>query len=472
MSEPLRAVIYTRISKDAEEKGQGVARQEEDCRALCQRNGWTVAEVYVENDISASTKARAARPLYAEMLARARAGEFGAIVAYSNSRLTRRPREFEDLIDLAERRGTVIHTVVSGNDDLATADGRMIARIKASVDVGEAERTSERCARAKMQAAEKGLYRGGPRPYGFEKDGVRMRAAEARVIRESISAVLSGRSLAALAKDLNDRGLPTSTGRPWTYNRLRDVLIRPRHAGKLSKGRADRGEAEIVGDAVWDPIVDEETWRAVYALLIDPARRSPRGNATVWLGAGIYRCGRCGSVMRSTATGNTASRPGGRRHHYRCTASNHLTVAAVKTDEWVRTVVADLVRDPAMVATMVAPDPDLAAHRERRIALTERMADFERGLYEGNLHHSEFRRLTDRLTAELAEVDEKITASVQRSTSVPVLAAADPGAAFLAAPVDVQRAVLRSVLTVEVLPAPERGKPWSSARLRTAPVTS
>ena len=72
-------------------------------------------------------------------------------MAYSNSRLTRRFREFIDLIELAERRGVRISTVASGEDNLATADGRTNARIKASVDVGEAERISERVTRAKKQ---------------------------------------------------------------------------------------------------------------------------------------------------------------------------------------------------------------------------------------------------------------------------------------------------------------------------------
>lgn len=58
--------------------------------------------VCVDNDVSASTKSRKPRLQYAEMLTRARAGEFGAILAYSNSRLTRRPREFEDLDDFEE----------------------------------------------------------------------------------------------------------------------------------------------------------------------------------------------------------------------------------------------------------------------------------------------------------------------------------------------------------------------------------
>ena len=62
------AAIYCRISRDAEQEGLGVARQEEDCRALAGKSGFTVAEVYTDNDISASTKSRKARPAYDRML--------------------------------------------------------------------------------------------------------------------------------------------------------------------------------------------------------------------------------------------------------------------------------------------------------------------------------------------------------------------------------------------------------------------
>ena len=107
-------------------------------------------------------------------------------------------REVEDLIELHNRYGTRLHTVVSGDDDLSTADGRMTARIKASVDAAEAERTSERARRAKQQAAVEGRHRGGPRPFGWESDGMTVRESEARVLLEATRGVLAGRTLAAL----------------------------------------------------------------------------------------------------------------------------------------------------------------------------------------------------------------------------------------------------------------------------------
>jgi len=50
---PARVAIYVRISSDRTGASLGAARQEEDCRALCERLGWVVAWVYIEKDVSA-----------------------------------------------------------------------------------------------------------------------------------------------------------------------------------------------------------------------------------------------------------------------------------------------------------------------------------------------------------------------------------------------------------------------------------
>ena len=64
----MRTVIYCRISQDATGAGLGVQRQEKDCRALCRKRGWRVADVVVENDTSAYGKKR--RKLYEALLDR------------------------------------------------------------------------------------------------------------------------------------------------------------------------------------------------------------------------------------------------------------------------------------------------------------------------------------------------------------------------------------------------------------------
>ncbi|MET0493740.1 MAG: recombinase family protein, partial [Actinoplanes sp.] len=133
------AAIYTRISDDREGRELGVQRQRDDCTALAERLGLTVYRVYEDNDIGASTRSRKPRPEYQELLAGARSGAFSTVIAYTSSRLTRRPREHEGLIELAERHGTKFQYVASPSFDLNTSAGRRIARILAANDAGEAE---------------------------------------------------------------------------------------------------------------------------------------------------------------------------------------------------------------------------------------------------------------------------------------------------------------------------------------------
>src|SRR5215217_1566422 len=91
-----RAVIYTRISQDREGKRLGVEDQRRRCRDLASRSGYRVVADYEDNDTSASTKSRKPRPGFQAMLEDGRARRFDVVLAYSNSRLTRRLRELLD----------------------------------------------------------------------------------------------------------------------------------------------------------------------------------------------------------------------------------------------------------------------------------------------------------------------------------------------------------------------------------------
>lgn len=467
---PVPAAIYARISRDRAGAGLGVERQEADCRALAERLGWQVVAVYVDNDISAYSGRR--RPEYERMLDAVRAGEVRGVIAWHTDRLHRRATELEEFVTIAEAHYLEVQSVTAGNVDLSSASGRMVARMLGAAAQHEIDHARERVRRAKAQAAADGKYRGGMRPYGYESDGTTVREDEAQVIREASEAILAGRTLAAVERGLNERGLRTSTGNKWTYNRVRDVLIRPRNAGLLSTGRADRGEAEIVGKAQWAPILDEETWRALYKLLIDPARRKQQNTAVRWVGSGIYICGKCGEPMRCTQLGGSGTKRGGTvRRYYRCSGANHLMIRQDKTDKFVLDEVADLVRDDRVRAAMHPHDDDtVSADRQRRAVLIQRMANFEDDYAEGAITGSQLQRATASVTAEMEQIDGRMAVALRQVTASPVLGAPDPGEAFLKAPVDVQRAVLAAVLRVEVLPAASKGVAFSTSRLRLTSV--
>ena len=280
------AAIYVRISDDAAGQGLGVARQEEDCRALAEQQGYEVVRVYSDNDLSASKGKH--RPEYQAMLTAARAGEFKAVLAYSNSRLTRRPSEYEELIALNESHGVRYLTVVSGEDDLSTADGRMIARIKASIDAGEAERTAERVKRQKQQAAATGIPQAGRyRTFGYERDWT-VNEDEAKIVKEMFKRFIAGNSVNHVfdymreeCKDVN----PT-TGKHIRYSTVRGMLSNPRYAG------INTLNGEVVAKGNWEAIIDDATWAAAEARW-EKQPKAKTTNARKHLLSGFLYCGNC-----------------------------------------------------------------------------------------------------------------------------------------------------------------------------------
>lgn len=486
---PIPAAIYARISRDRTGENAGVERQEAECRALAARLGWEVVGVYVDNDISAASGAP--RPQYRAMLEGIRAGDVRGVLAWHTDRLHRRPVELEEFITLAESTGLQVQTAKAGDLNLSTSSGRMVARMLGAAARGEVDNMKDRIREQKKHAALSGAYRGGPRPFGFESDGVTVRESEAAIIREATDAILAGRSQASVARELAARGVKGTRGKPVTYGNLRDMLLRPRNAGILAHGLPNRSSTtnshtrtyEEIGKAEWPAIVPEEKWRALVSMITEPGRMTGVKSPTKWLGTGIYLCGvptgevdedgepiRCGARLRVAPHGGTKAKPYTRRYLYRCPASAHLTSRQDQTDEYVRGVVADLVRDPRIIAAMNPhADQSIVADREERARLTFRLENFERDYALGTITGAQLQRATAAVNAELEAVDARLAKALRQSASSSVLRAADPGQAFLDAPIDVQRAVLASALRVEVVPQARRGSVWSPERLRLTP---
>src|SRR5699024_9051622 len=183
------------------------------------------------------------------------------------------------------------------------------------------------------------------------------------------------------------------------------------------------------------------------------SRRIQQGNATRWLGSGIYICGKCGTTMRPAPTRG--------KYLYRCTAQAHLTVMTEQTVSYVRAVVADLVRDPRIVAALDDDGEEANADRARRAELATRLETFEADYMDGTISGKMLRASTDKVQAQIDEIDQRLTASMQRFASSKVTSAEDPGAAFLEAPIDIQRAVLAAIARVEIRPADRPGVRWS-----------
>ncbi len=305
MAEPTSAAIYCRISKARDGSTLGVDRQEPPTRALCERLGWKVERVFVDNDFSAYDGRY--RPDFEEMLGWAQEGRVGAIAAWDADRLTRNPdKDTGRIIELAERYGVQLATV-TGIYDLATPMGRRFFRQRGVDARWESEHRAERIRLAMEDLARAGTWSGGgTRPFGYLGDRVTphtfpfcllgsretVEGGEVQLICEAAERVLLGEALHAVLMDWIDRGVPTVTRRPWRTAVLRRLLLSPRIAGLRQH------QGATIGKATWPAIIDEATHERLKLLLTDPVRQLNGGKlARSYLLTGLIYCGVCGQKL-------------------------------------------------------------------------------------------------------------------------------------------------------------------------------
>lgn len=437
----IRAVIYARQSLDRSGAGAAVERQIADCRALAVSRGWEVVDVVSDNDVSASTGRQ--RPGYERVLGMIRAGAVDRVVVWHVDRLTRRIVDLEDVVELCERTGVRLATV-TGDLDLSTDVGRMVARILAAVARGEVERKSARQKRANLQRAQRGDVGWTRRPFGYDRvDGeVIVVEQEGQALQRAAEAVLAGSTLAAAARELDAEGHTTTASRPWNVTTLRRALLNPRYAGRA----VYRGEDH--GRGAWPVILDAATQQRLEDVLRDPSRRVHQGTAVKYLLSGICRCGRCGAVMFASPMGQK----GRRWVAYRCRAC-YLARRVEYVDEFVEGVLVARLSRPDAVDLFAPTSDDVHALRAEAVELRDRRDALADLLADGLLSAAKVREQTRVLADRLRAVEDRIAAAGQTSPMLALAHAEDVQAAWQRLGVRERREVVETLCSVRILPA-------------------
>jgi DNA invertase Pin-like site-specific DNA recombinase len=429
----VRAVIYTRLSRDKTGLSTSTADQERECRAYCDRSGWTLVTVLTDNDVSASNGKP--RPAYLELIRMLGSGQAEAVVVWSTDRLYRRPLDLEELITLAETQHLEIVALHSGLVDLSTPDGRAQARIGVAMNKAEVERLSERVLRKRASLRAEGKWTGGHRPFGYDpvpaEDGVGKvlipNAQEADAIRKGATALLNGSSLRAVARTWNEAGLLTpAKAQPWTLSHVREVLRRPL-PGILSPSDRAKILARLPGRA-------------------DGPRASGR-----YLLTGLMICEKCGGRMVGKATRT--------QRRYVCLESGrlHLSVLARNVDVTVCVEASEM--EIVLPDALLDPTEPLAQERGR---VEARLIELGESWAEGDLFAiSAAKRLQaklDRIDAELAKTRPPAKRAIARALDW--VAASEDGSLYESLRIDplARTWIEQLVESVTVSPAAKGGR--------------
>lgn len=438
--------MYARISQDRTGEAAGVQRQEDDARKLAESRGWTVAAVYVDNDLSAAGQKR--RPGFEQVLQDLEHGRAQVVIAWALDRLTRNRRDTVRLVETAQAAGATIALVRGSDMDMSTPSGRMIADLLAAVARAEIETKSDRQRRAHRQRTEQGLPSGGRRPFGYETGGMVIREDEAGAVRDGYRWLLAGVPLRQIARRWNDRGLPSPQprrdGSPswWLGPAVGQALRKPRYAGLMgSKGKPG-------GPAQWPALVDVDTWHAAVALLANPARRPSKGDQKLLTGVAL--CGKCGGRIWAG---------GGNRGHgvYRCSENGCVSRRRAPVDEFIRAVIVErLSRPDALDLLAAGPEdgPDVGAMAREIESLRQRLDPLAAAYADGALTITQLRAATERINSQMSELETRLADAAGQTTAAlhEVLTAADVAAAWDDLPTDAQRQAIAAIMEIRLFP--------------------
>jgi len=371
LNRKLRAFIYARVSKDPRRRETSIRDQMTDNRRTCADNDWTIAGEFKDPDRSASRHAKRSRPDWDEMLRRAKAGECDVIVFWESARAYRDLEVFVQLRKLCLNHGILLCYDGDVFDVSKPADWKRLTRDALDAEE-EAEKIRNRVLRTTRLSAERGAIHGKV-PYGFRrvydsKSGDLIGQVKdpdtADVIEEAAKRVAANETTYKIAKDFQNRGIPAprDAKRGWDPQTINQIVLNPAVIGK----RVHKGE--IVGDAVWDPILDELLYKKCKRILTNPERRTQRDSAVKYLLSGIA-VGPCGGVLRMRRN---------RGHKcYTCIVDFCASMEIVKLDQYVEAAVLEYISRPDFAAAFLPDSDDEAATHEAAALVEELQAELE-----------------------------------------------------------------------------------------------
>ncbi|WP_410677314.1 recombinase family protein, partial [Amycolatopsis sp. cmx-4-68] len=465
--------IYLRISEDRQNDELKVETQFEKLLQLFVARGFSLdrRHIFVDNDRSA--KHAGTRPDFARLLEVIKQRRLRVVGARDMTRLTRNRGDQLALFEPAEEAGILLMFARGADIDMGSTSGQIIADVLAAVARDEIKVKGDRHRDENLAAAQRGEPPSGPVPLGFNDDRVTHHPEQAEMVRQAYADLLAGATLSGIARKLNAAGMRSGKTRwargkegqecMWSPNSVRHMLLAPRNAGL----RAYKGE--IVGKAVWDPIVPEDTWRDAVALLGDSGRRQRKPTPRHLL-SGIARCP-CGEFV----TAGRAGRTGDHGFTYRCSLKDkasfgqtnagaavpvHVARRGDHVDAWIgHLVVERLSRDDAGELLLRPHDgPSVTELHAERARLRGKLETLTRQwMADKNANDIEYQEGKRFAREQLQRLNEQIEEMGQYNVLAPLIYAEDVEAAWIELMPDRKRAVIEVLFESITFLPPGRG---------------
>jgi site-specific DNA recombinase len=466
----VRALRYQRASQDKKEQGKSVHDQGVLNLKEITTRGWSDAGSFTDNDRSASRHATKGRPEFELLIEAIRAGKGDVLVIWEMARRERDLAVYVQIRDMCVEVGMYFWLVGGVLFDLRDKNDRMMLGFQAVQAEWMADSIRDNVLRGIVGAAEAGRPHGKV-TYGYRRiynsrtralerqepdtevrtataaDGTQTEYTRAGVVREIFDKVTGGVPLITIENELNARGVPSPAETTWRRGVIRKMVLNPVYIGK----RVLRGE--VVGDGMWDGLVDEDVYWAAVRLLQDPSRTTTRPGRAVHLLSYVVTCAVCGGPTSR----HTVLRKGWTGEMYSCLKRRCAAAPMGVMDEYVQRVVVAWLSRPdvyEILTAQTATDAEVGHARAEAQRLRVDLEEWRKLAEAGEVTPISFARAEKGLLAQITGHEARAA-----EAGVPPVLRGRIGEQAMAAwtalgdEVAVKRDIIRTVADIRLKPA-------------------
>ncbi|WP_334019495.1 recombinase family protein [Alteromonas sp. S015] len=321
-----KAISYVRYSSKEQAKGDSYRRQLEAAENYCKLNGLELDTTVVDSGVSAFKGANVETGALSNLIRDVDDGRIPrgtTLIIESLDRLSRLPvnKAIRLLMELVEDKGLTIvtlsdnQTYIENSFDMVKLMSSLVVMSRAHEESAmKSKRLSAVWARKKEEARE-GHILSPMVPSWIKVEGGEMVVMEdrAEAVREAFRIMSKGFGSTATIRQLNERGIPSPTGRKWARTSLRRLVETQNVIGHYQPHTKIGGIRKPIGDLIknyYPAIIDEDTyWSVRHKAKAGAGSNATRKGKTGNLFSGLATCGKCGARMRFFDKG-TGSRGG------------------------------------------------------------------------------------------------------------------------------------------------------------------
>ncbi len=461
----MRVAIYCRLSEEDRNKQSdnddslSIQNQKSMLLEYALERKWEVYSLYIDDDYAGADRNR---PEFNRLLKDAEERRFDIVLCKTQSRFTRELELVERYIhDLFPRWGIRFISIVD-NADTANKGNKKSRQINGLVNEWYLEDMSESIKSVLTNRRRNGHHIGSFALYGYLKDPdvkghLIVDEEAASVIREIFTLFSQGMGKTAIARYLNDKGIPNPTeykrlkgmsykqpksrnSTLWKYSAISKMLTNEMYIGNMVQGKygsvsyktkenkpRPKEEWYIVHDT-HEAIIDRDLWDVVQLLIAEKTKPFITGNVGIF--ANKVRCGDCGYTLKSSKTRN--------QHYLKCTnkyvANDFCNGTFISVKKLEKMVVAEINRisdeylDVAELEYKLKLEEDLQAYKKSILAdistYNKKITEYTKGIREvymdkvrGLITDCEFMDISknfttnkSRLESELSKCEEQLNA--------------------------------------------------------------